>query len=127
MKYVYQTKFGDEGNCFAACVASLLEIDIEKVPFLGKDEEWSDYEDKLNYFLKQNFGLFLMVWPFENWEEYVDFHFKDFAYIVSGDSNLPGLEHAVIYKNGQQVHNPNNTGTEIINVKHIYLFLKLHQ
>ncbi len=127
MNFVFQTKFGKEGNCFAACVASLLEIDIDKVPFFGEDEEWSVYEDTINRFLKNEHNLFLWSDEFENWKEFVEFHFQDFAYIVSGDSNLVGFEHAVIYKNGKQEHNPNNSGVELINIKHIYIFLKLHE
>lgn len=44
MKPVFQTKFGDKsGNCFAACVASILELPLETVPnvcVLGDD--WFD-------------------------------------------------------------------------------------
>lgn len=45
MKPVDQTIFGDgKGNCFAACVASILELPIEEVPNFceGWDEEWFD-------------------------------------------------------------------------------------
>ena len=41
MKKVYQTKFGNiSGNCFPACVASILEIPLETIPnvcVLGED------------------------------------------------------------------------------------------
>jgi hypothetical protein len=44
MKKVYQTKFGNKsGNCFPACVASILEIPLESIPnvcVLGED--WFD-------------------------------------------------------------------------------------
>lgn len=32
MNSVYQTIIGDDGNCFAACLASLLEIPIDGIP-----------------------------------------------------------------------------------------------
>lgn len=39
MKRVYQTKFGHpEGNCFNACVASILECSLEDLPDLEKFE-----------------------------------------------------------------------------------------
>jgi len=43
MKPVDQTRFGfPDGNCFAACVASLLDIGIEDVPDLGNwDSDWT--------------------------------------------------------------------------------------
>lgn len=42
MKRVQQTKFGDgEGNCLTACVASLLECEIDDLPdFSSFGKEW---------------------------------------------------------------------------------------
>jgi hypothetical protein len=41
MKPVDQTTFGfPGGNCFSACVASLLELSIDDVPYLMDDDEW---------------------------------------------------------------------------------------
>jgi hypothetical protein len=40
MKQVYQTKFGEpEGNCFNACVASILECSLEDLPDLYEIEQ----------------------------------------------------------------------------------------
>lgn len=45
MKPTHQTKFGAEGNCFDACVASLLEIPLEDVNyFRGEDTWYSDFQ-----------------------------------------------------------------------------------
>lgn len=61
MKPVFQTKFGKpEGNCFAACVASILEASLDDVPhYMGKDwlQQW-------NAFLApRNLGLFCLELP----------------------------------------------------------------
>jgi hypothetical protein len=41
MKKVFQTKFGQlTGNCMNACLASLLELDIELIPAFGHDKKW---------------------------------------------------------------------------------------
>jgi hypothetical protein len=41
MKPIDQTTFGDPGgNCFSACVASLLELPIEAVPYFMADDDW---------------------------------------------------------------------------------------
>ena len=29
---IYQTKFGKEGNCFQACLASIMEVPLEAIP-----------------------------------------------------------------------------------------------
>lgn len=43
MKPVFQTQFGEDGNCLAACIASLLEIPIERVPLIAnkKHGDWN--------------------------------------------------------------------------------------
>ena len=49
MKPVYQTKFNEDGNCLAACIASILEIPIEDVSSF--DSLW--WEVDLFYFLRK--------------------------------------------------------------------------
>lgn len=56
MKCVEQTKLDyPDGNCFAACVASILELSLDKVPhFQGDDwyERWQEWLSERNlYFI----------------------------------------------------------------------------
>jgi hypothetical protein len=40
MKSVFQTMRGEKGNCFAACIASILEMPIEAMPvYLGLPDQ----------------------------------------------------------------------------------------
>ena len=58
MKPVFQTRFGKQGNCLAACVASILEVDLEVVDFSCFDhppDKWFDlFNEKL---AKIGYGL----------------------------------------------------------------------
>ena len=48
MKPVMQTKFGPvEGNCFCACLASMLELPIEDIPFYHDVNWFKNYNDFL--------------------------------------------------------------------------------
>lgn len=42
MKRIYQTIFGDGGDCFRACIASILEVEIQELPNFcsWKKETW---------------------------------------------------------------------------------------
>ncbi|MEA2677177.1 MAG: hypothetical protein QOJ81_1318 [Chloroflexota bacterium] len=55
-----QTRYGFEGNCFAACLASLLEIPLEDVPSQGPAAagEWALLQDWLS-----TRGLTMVAWP----------------------------------------------------------------
>lgn len=47
MKPVMQTKFGAEGNCFDACVASMLGLPLEAVDYFRSEQTW--YADFQNW------------------------------------------------------------------------------
>ncbi|HEY1814877.1 MAG TPA: hypothetical protein VGG74_21165 [Kofleriaceae bacterium] len=42
---VDQTSFGPDGNCFSACVASILELPIDAVPPFHGDGWWARFVD----------------------------------------------------------------------------------
>lgn len=49
---VHQTRFGAEGNCYAACIASIFEVPLADVPQCRSDEllsveAWEDYHERL--------------------------------------------------------------------------------
>ena len=126
MKKLYQTKYGEEGNCFAACVASLFEIGIDEVPFLGKDEEWEDYELRLNSFLSK-FQLKITTFHLTSsgWKEFIQDFFAD-TYIITGYSTSINLQHAVITLNGEVVHNPNDKNDfELLESQYAFGFLRV--
>jgi hypothetical protein len=107
MKPVFQTKMGDPGgNCFQACVASVLEVPLSEVPDFMNDtpaeEEWTT--------------------AFSAWVESCGFH----AFLLAGDDVRPMLrdgafggapvivcgdhpkgKHACVYVNGELAHDPN--------------------
>ncbi len=57
MKPVDQTKFGLEGNCMAACLASILEVNIEDVQAKETDNWFKD----VNLWLQKEHRLALMT------------------------------------------------------------------
>ena len=105
MKKVYQTKFGKpEGNCFSACLASILEIDISIVPnFQEPRGEWYKlYKKWLNQY---NLDLVAL----NNWEG----ESKEFApqvYAIVGGKSSRGLAHSVVYFGLEMIHDPHPEG-----------------
>ncbi len=52
---INQTKFSTEttsGNCFAACIASILEKDINDIPHLDFNESFSEYLERFHKYLE---------------------------------------------------------------------------
>lgn len=117
-KVVVQNSKGEmvvRGNCFAACIASLLELPISEVPnvetLYGIDDTFY-YEvlwrwlGHLGYELSTD-SRFRCFHGDESKSEFKE-QLKDKFYLVSGKSPR-GVQHIVIYKNGQLVHDPHPT------------------
>ena len=103
MKKVYQTKFGKEGNCFPACLASILEIGIDEIPnFQEPQGEWYTlYKKWLN---RYSLDLIALL----NWDDQPK-NCPEVYSIVSGKSPR-GLQHATVYYGLEMVHDPHPDG-----------------
>lgn len=96
---VYQTKFHNPpkvvGNCFAACVASLMESRISAIPAF---EDWmheKDWATKASQYFAYN-----------GWEwGSLDGHIENEFYLVIGKS-ARGVNHCCVYFNGKLFHDP---------------------
>ena len=95
---VDQTTFGeDNGNCYSACIASILELDIKDVPTFCKHSDWMH---KANRFVLDHGFALIMFSP-------VIDEAKDIpAYSVVGGKTKRGCMHAVVYLDGEMVHDP---------------------
>lgn len=108
-----QTKFGKQGNCLAACVSSLIDLDINEVPNV---EVLFDIENAVT--LQDGEPLWGVV-LFEflkskgyTWRQATEEEIKNppkgKPFLCIGESrNIPGVNHAVIYQDGKLFHDPN--------------------
>lgn len=105
MQAIDQTTFGEGlGNCFSACVASILELPIDDVPFFGADELWwtrfSEWLEARNLYavcLKHRAG-----------RAPVGYH------ILSGKSPRGEFLHSVVAKGDDIVHDPHPSRANIL-------------
>ena len=108
MKPVFQSNIHDPpasiGNCYRACIASLLEVDIDEViPFESLEgflDKTSDEWSKQLYYYLEGIGKRLNTIVIQ--EQLVP---KGFS-ILTGKGNIGNYGHCVIANNGKQVHDP---------------------
>lgn len=113
---VDQTKFGSDGNCMSACLASILEIGIEEVQC--KDED--NWYKKTNDWLQAEYNLALMT------VTKIPYWFK--GYLIMCGESPRGIEHATV---GQVVegvativHDPHPSRDGIPDVTEIMVLVK---
>ena len=121
MKPQQQTTFGSgHGNCFAACIASILEVPLSTVPNFCERKNW---REATNDWLTK-FGLF-----------YIDVTLPDDArdemirycghHVISGDGPR-GLRHAVVGWQGRMVFDPHPEGGGVSGDLEYGLLVPLH-
>lgn len=101
------------GNCWAAALASLLDLPLWMVP------PWEDmfgrgggvYMDRTEEWLSKILGLQLVMLGGHQVDK-----LAGKSYIASGRS-LRGVLHAVIYHDGKLVHDPHPSGSGILTVE----------
>lgn len=106
MKPVDQTIFGPElGNCFAACVASVLELPLEDVPNFceGGDHGWFD---RLRAWLRPR-GLWALTCKLGGKPGASDGGwYPEGLHIAGGQSPRHACLHAVVARGNEIVHDP---------------------
>src|SRR5687768_17502092 len=97
------------GDCFRACVASLLEVPAEHVPHFLHDGNEAQFNHRVSAFLASR-GLFALTIPARGWnlaELLGTMGVGDVYHVISGVSpRFPGQKHAVVGINGQFAHDP---------------------
>lgn len=128
------------GNCYAAAIASILEVPITEVPNVEVFYKWDTlfWDDIMNKWLS------LMGYELVNGLEFIVFHediidkndyshinieeekerLKDKFYLVSGKS-IRGVFHICIYQNGKLVHDPHPTKDGLITLENFQEIIKL--
>jgi len=135
MKKVYQTTFGGldapkekQGNCWQACVASILEIPLDEAfdcrPYWGQtDGKWFD---RFNEWLAK-YGLTCIA--MDHTEEkglpsspFLGYHIAEFTSCTLKN----GEGHVCVIHNGEVVHDPNPHAEKVGKAMGIYLFVALN-
>ncbi len=112
MKPVLQTKFGgknhpleEQGNCMAACLASVFELELEDVPALVDDGNW--YQNIQDWLKPRN----LCLVPVEYFKGPVPWASWGFALIGTKSPRIEG-GHLVVSKGNEVVHDPHPEAVE---------------
>ena len=129
MRYVYQTLFGEGGDCFRACVAAILEKPIEDVPhFMAghkSGQVWTQDEwDVVRAWCEKNGYNITWLDPDEEFSrEWIPKLFEsDMHYIACVRSVFGG--HSVVGHKGDLVFCPNRGDVNTYGEPYLYYVLE---
>lgn len=88
-----------KGNCWPACIASILECPLENVPDPADDETYGGYLRRVNEWLAPQ-GLRLRQFSFYRTDD------KPPGYAILGADSPRGGSHAVVILDGEIVWDP---------------------
>lgn len=110
-----QTLFGnEEGNCYAACVASVTGIPLEEVPNFCLKSTW--LADSINWLRDRGWGVFYLydvAGERSNLPGTVRW-WSSYPCIVTGKSPRGDWLHCVVDQGGEVVHDPHPDKTGIL-------------
>jgi len=118
MKFQDQTTFGgphtskeERGNCYAACIASILGLPLETVPnFCAGGEAWFS---ETNKWLHENCGVVISTWREDPFGAYPK-EYGEAVYIASGKSPRGDWNHSVVWSRGSVLHDPHPSRAGIV-------------
>lgn len=98
MKPTYQTRHGHvNGNCLEACLASILEVDINTFPTTSND----NWLEEMNNHLIEAHGLFIHTFSCNEPEIFIKGY-----HLVFAQHRERKLAHAMVGLNGKVFFNP---------------------
>jgi hypothetical protein len=125
MKPVNQTILDFEhGNCMQACVASILELPLEDVPNFMQDGP-----DQFNFHLDK-FCLSLNLTTLDVVLENNNLDLIENCYVIATGKSPRGTEakhrHAVVWFNGEIIHDPHPSRSGLVGDPESYTLFVLH-
>jgi len=125
-KYIY-IEGKQNGDCWRACMASILELEIDVFPEWDVNEPFDQYYPKVFNVLK-GYGY---EWGSINIAETKEYNLLDYSidgYVIavgkSPRSNEERFNHAVVWKNGI-VHDPHPDNTGILDIINFEVLMKI--
>lgn len=107
---LYQGDGIHNGNCFAACLASLLDLPLWMVPPFEDMFARGEWRQRVDEWLGKVYGLKIVLQEGHFIDDLPEF------YIASGKSPR-GVMHAVIYSHGELAHDPHFSDAGIADVQ----------
>lgn len=130
MNFQRQTKFGgadapanERGDCFAACVASILGVPVASLPnfcALGTDETWASMA---NEWLSVHAGVMLITYVGDPLID-APMYGRHGVMIASGPAER-GHIHCVLWRCGKLLHDPHPSNAGLLKADHFDLMVVL--
>ena len=115
MKPVIQTKFPQRGNCFAACIASILELDVVEVPAF-EDVSPTPFIPAKQWLHDRGLTLTHSIPPYSP---------AGYAIAVGPSPRNPNMQHAVVTLEGEIVHDPHPDGQGLTSISRYFGVISL--
>jgi hypothetical protein len=131
MTPIKQTIFGEgKGNCFATCVASILDLPLEDVPNFAcsPSEEW--FGEFFNWLKARGYSVVYLYHPeagdvtkVDDKVPFSEAFFTPYLYIATGKSPRGDFLHSVVGQYDKVVHDPHPDNRGIIGPARDYLVI----
>lgn len=104
---IHQTRFGKDGNCFQACLASVLERPLESVPDFCQEPGDGAWWDLCRHWLREQGFIGVLLYPDDSDPRHLEATLSGLIHIASGKTiRSSSLLHATVWFGGKLVFDP---------------------
>ena len=109
MTPVDQTRFGvGQGNCYPACLASLLNLRLDQVPDVMAADDW--WEQLCGWARELGWNLLSLDWPGAS------YFLPERGYAIAGGLCERGGRHSCVYRDGRLAWDPHPSRAGLLSV-----------
>jgi hypothetical protein len=101
MTFVYQTEHGSDGNCFAACVATIVGCPLQEVPDLRGNDNWT--HDLTDWLITRRWNASFIQGDNRSVNKQIN---SPLGYAILHHRVHTGFVHTAVVKDGQLIHDP---------------------
>jgi len=117
---------GKNGDCWRACLASVLELPIEKVPHFGDMNAREGRKAELTFLGNMGFTIYT-IYGEGSMTNHPQMEEGDHEYYfaIGPSPRNKNISHQVVCHNGEIVHDPHPDKTGLAGISHFEILLKI--
>lgn len=123
---LHDPEHGKNGDCWRACIASVLELPIEDVPHFGDMDDRKGRMVELQLLAKYGFTIYSIYGDggMANHPEILP-EDHEYYFAIGPSPRDKNISHQVVCHNGKIVHDPHPDKTNLSGISHFEILLKI--
>jgi len=124
--YLHDPDNNSVGDCWRACIASVLELPIEEVPHFGLLDVREGRREELKFLSKYGYTIYAIYGDGSMGNHpKIEVDENEYYFAIGVSPRDKNVHHQVVCHKGEIVHDPHPDKTNLKSISHFEILLKL--